>query len=97
MCHTPFDKSASDLLTPADAARIAGVTPATIRQAARSGRLPTTARTAGGIHLFVRKDAERFAEDRKRKLAASARRDERQGYPAEPRLPFDGPAPEDRG
>lgn len=46
------------LLSPADAARLLGVTPATIRAMARRGTLTPVARTEGGIRLFSRKDVE---------------------------------------
>lgn len=52
-----------EYLSVADAARILGVVPATVRQMERSGRLPAL-RTAGGIRLFCRADVERFAEER---------------------------------
>ncbi len=52
------------LLGPADAARILGVVPATVRAMARSGLLPPTAITEGGIRLFRRADVERLAADR---------------------------------
>jgi excisionase family DNA binding protein len=52
-----------DLLTPADAARILGVVPATVRQLAITGRLPAL-RTASGMRLFQRQDVERLAHDR---------------------------------
>ncbi len=52
-----------DLLSTADAARILGVVPATVRQLERNGRLPAI-RTAGGIRLFRRADVERFARER---------------------------------
>ncbi len=51
------------LLSVADAARVLGVVPATVRQMERSGRLPAR-RTAGGIRLFRREDVEQLAEAR---------------------------------
>ncbi len=60
------------LLGPADAARILGVVPATVRAMALSGRLPPAAMTEGGIRLFRRADVERLAADR----AAKARREQ---------------------
>ena len=52
------------LLTAADAARILGVVPATVRVMALSGRLPVAAMTEGGIRLFRREDVERLARER---------------------------------
>jgi DNA-binding transcriptional MerR regulator len=65
MRHDAPDTTTPDLLTAADSGRIADLTPAAIRLAARSGRLPVAARTAGGIRLFARADVERFAANRK--------------------------------
>jgi excisionase family DNA binding protein len=53
-----------NLLTPADAARILGVVPATVRQMALSGRLPAL-RTESGMRLFHRSDVERLADARR--------------------------------
>jgi excisionase family DNA binding protein len=50
-------------LTAADAARILGVVPATVRQMALSGRLPAL-RTEGGVRLFRRDDVERLKAER---------------------------------
>jgi hypothetical protein len=97
MPNSTFDKTTSDFLTPADAARISGVTPAAIRQAARSGRLPVSAKTAGGIHLFVRKDVERFAAGRGYEATVLTQRDKRQADSSELTLPFDDEAVASRG
>jgi excisionase family DNA binding protein len=51
-------------LSTADAARVLGVTPATIRLMERQGRLPAATRTEGGIRLFRRSDVERLARRR---------------------------------
>ncbi len=51
------------LLTPADAARILGVVPATVRLMAETGRLPAL-RTESGMRLFRREDVERLAAAR---------------------------------
>jgi excisionase family DNA binding protein len=56
-------------LTPADAARLLGVVPATVRQMERDGRLPAQ-RTAGGMRLFRRDDVERMAEERAQRQSA---------------------------
>lgn len=50
-------------LSSADAARLLGVVPATVRSMERSGRLPAR-RTAGGIRLFRQEDVERLARER---------------------------------
>jgi excisionase family DNA binding protein len=52
-----------DLLSPADAARLLGVVPATVRQMERDGRLPAQ-RTVGGMRLFRREDVERLRDAR---------------------------------
>jgi excisionase family DNA binding protein len=58
-------------LSTADASRVLGVTPATIRLMARRGDLPVAAMTEGGIHLFRRAAVERLAKRRaKRKQQA---------------------------
>jgi excisionase family DNA binding protein len=59
-----------DFLSPADAARLLGVVPATVRQMERDGRLPAQ-RTAGGMRLFRREDVERLAQERARLRMAS--------------------------
>ena len=51
-------------LTAADAARVLGLTPATIRSMARRRTLPVAAMTEGGIHLFRRADVETLARKR---------------------------------
>lgn len=56
----------SELLTPADAAKILGLTPAGVRLAAKDGRLRVTATTPSGARLFLREDVERFKRDRAR-------------------------------
>ena len=57
------------LLMTADVARIADVTPATVRWWESTGRLPAT-KTASGARLFSRADVERFV--RKREAARVA-------------------------
>jgi excisionase family DNA binding protein len=52
-----------DFLSAADAARLLGVVPATVRQMERDGRLPAQ-RTAGGMRLFRREDVERLRDAR---------------------------------
>ena len=51
-------------LATADAARMLGVTPATVRQMERRGELKAAERTEGGIRLFRRVDVERLAKRR---------------------------------
>ena len=58
-----------ELLT-ADVARLAVVTPATVRNWANAGSLPAR-RTISGVRLFDRRDVERFIAAReKARLAA---------------------------
>jgi excisionase family DNA binding protein len=52
------------LLSVADASRILGVTPQTVRLMVRRGVLVVAAQTEGGIRLFRRADVERLAADR---------------------------------
>lgn len=51
------------LLSTADAARLLGVVPATVRLMERDGRLPAQ-RTAGGMRLFRLDDVERLVAER---------------------------------
>jgi len=51
-------------LLAADVARLVGITPAMVRQAARAGRLHTTAFTESGVRLFTHSDVERFRRER---------------------------------
>ena len=51
-------------LSSADASRVLGVTPATIRLMVRRGDLPVAAMTEGGIHLFSRDDVDALARRR---------------------------------
>jgi hypothetical protein len=53
----------SELLTTADAARIAVRTPETIRRAADAGRIRVALRTVSGVRLFRRADVERFRRE----------------------------------
>lgn len=54
------------LLSAADAARMLGVVPATVRQMERDGRLPAL-RTVGGMRLFQREDVDRLVAERARR------------------------------
>lgn len=53
-----------ELLTTADAARLLGITPATVRVHADHGRLPVAVRTQGQMRLFRREDVENFRRAR---------------------------------
>lgn len=55
--------NAAEILTTADAARRLGLTPASVRLLAKTGRLPHT-RTASGTRLFRLDDVERLAQER---------------------------------
>ena len=57
-------------LSSADASRILGVTPATIRLMVRRGDLRTAAMTEGGIHLFRRRDVDALARRRAQRKPA---------------------------
>ena len=52
---------ATRYLSTADASRVLGVTPATVRQMVQRRVLPVAAMTEGGMHLFRRKDVEAVA------------------------------------
>jgi DNA-binding transcriptional MerR regulator len=54
------------LLT-ADVARLVGLTPAAVREAADSGRLAVAETSEGGVRLFRREDVERFCRERAKK------------------------------
>jgi excisionase family DNA binding protein len=51
-------------LSTADASRVLGVTPATVRLMVKRGELPVSAMTEGGVHLFRRGPVERLARRR---------------------------------
>jgi excisionase family DNA binding protein len=53
----------NELLTPHDVAKLAGVTPSTVRAWADLGRLPVT-RTVSKMRLFRREDVDRFLAER---------------------------------
>lgn len=61
-----------DLLTPADAARVLGVAPATVRDMARRGVLRVASRTVRGNRLFAHRDVEALAAKRKRQHGRGA-------------------------
>jgi hypothetical protein len=58
------EATVAELLTPADAGRILGLTPAGVRLAADDGRLRVKARTPDGGRLFERSEVERFKRER---------------------------------
>jgi predicted transcriptional regulator len=59
-----------DLLTPHDVAKLAGVTPAAVRSWADVGRLPVM-RTVSGMRLFLRRDVDRYLEERRAECTQS--------------------------
>jgi DNA-binding transcriptional MerR regulator len=59
-------------LSVADAARILGVTPQTVRLMVRTGRLHPTAKTVGGIQLFRADQIERLAAARRERAQRKA-------------------------
>ncbi len=59
-------------LSSAEAARLAGCAPDTIRAAAREGRLKPAASTGSGIRLFVREDVLAWARKRRQREASPA-------------------------
>jgi hypothetical protein len=62
--------SRTELITTAEAARILGRTPDTVRWMARTGRIEVAVQTDAGIRLFSRRLIEALAAERR---AASAR------------------------
>jgi DNA-binding transcriptional MerR regulator len=61
------------LLEAADAARILGVTPDTVRMHADKGNLVIAATTGRGVRLFERREVERFRESRERQASRRER------------------------
>ena len=66
---------ATRYLSTADASRVLGVTPATVRQMVQRRALPVAAMTEGGMHLFHRKDVKTLARRR------AERKQARVGHP----------------
>lgn len=62
-----------DFLTPAEVARLAGVTPQCVRVWADSGRLPVL-RTSGGLRLFRRADVTHHLANRQQHGPTAGRR-----------------------
>jgi hypothetical protein len=69
----------TEYLTPADVGRIADVTPGAVRAQTARGRLPVAAVTAGGMHLYTRETAERYAAERAQRKRYAAERAARRG------------------
>lgn len=67
----------ADVLSTADAARLLGVVPATVRHMEKQGQIPAR-RTEGGIRLFFREDVERVAAEREARQKAKADRSQRE-------------------
>lgn len=68
-----MQRNSEDLLTPAEVARLADVTPASVRSWADLGRLPVL-RTPAGLRLFRRADVEHHLADRDRLGRSAGRR-----------------------
>ena len=62
-----------EYLSPADAARRLGVTPAAVRLMRRNGVLPIAARTEGGIYLFRPGDVDDLRQRRAQKVGGGSR------------------------
>ena len=58
-------------LSTADASRVLGITPATVRLMVRRGDLPVAAMTEGGMHLFRRAAVEGLARRRAKRVTQS--------------------------
>lgn len=59
------------LLGVADAARLLGVVPATVRQMERDGRLPAQ-KTASGVRIFRREDVARLVSEREQRQSGDS-------------------------
>lgn len=55
----------TDLITPAEAARLLGLTPASVRALERKQTLPAAVKTANGNRLFRRRDVLALVQKRK--------------------------------
>ena len=64
----------TDLLTTLDAARLADVSPATIRLWRRLGRLVPAVRVKSGLALYASDDVERVVAERRCKSAQASER-----------------------
>jgi DNA-binding transcriptional MerR regulator len=54
-----------DLITPAEAAKLLGLTPASVRALERTHTLPAAIKTANGNRLFRRRDVLALVQKRK--------------------------------
>ena len=70
--HQAKEVGMDKFLSTADAAKILGVTPATVRLMARENKLPPAAQTEGGINLFLASDVRSLAATRTARKAANA-------------------------
>ena len=61
---------ATDLLSPGDVARLAGITAATVRVHALKGRMPREALRLAGHRVWRRADIERWLRERRRQQRA---------------------------
>jgi len=68
-----------DLLTAAEASRLLGVTPATVRMMHRRRELRATFVMAGGMRLFARKDVEQLLAKREARTARTRLDEEARG------------------
>jgi DNA-binding IclR family transcriptional regulator len=73
----PTSPNTTDLLTTLDAARLADVSPATIRLWRRIGRLVPAVCAASGLALYARSDVGRVAAERKAERNGSRQREQR--------------------
>ena len=62
----------AELLMTADVAKLAGVTPAAVRQWAETGRLKAAVRTVSGVRLYERGEVERLIAQRRKDRATRA-------------------------
>jgi len=59
-----------DLLSPADVARLAGISPQTVRVHAFNGDMPREVRRVAGARIWLRSDIEAWLRERARRRAA---------------------------
>jgi DNA-binding transcriptional MerR regulator len=64
-------EAVAEYLTPGDAALILGLSAQGVRLAAERGRLKISARTAGGVRLFLRSEVERFKRERSKRAKSA--------------------------
>jgi len=62
----------ANFLLASDVAKLIGLTPATVREAATSGRLRVAAVTVGGVRLFRKADVLAFQRERAARLRITA-------------------------